>query len=92
MTFPQQTRERESKRVPLYRQLIDYDALPEWALVSISEVQVLTRMRKTKIEQLIKDGKFRAPTKHGGIRVWPIGYVRAWCVAMGQPSNEEGGE
>jgi predicted DNA-binding transcriptional regulator AlpA len=85
--IPQQTedlypgRRRAVRAIPKYREAVDYDALPDWALIGIAEVTMLTRCGKTKIERLIESGLFAKPGKHGKDRVWPVGYVRQWCAA-----------
>lgn len=68
----------------------DYERLPDWTLLSISEVELLSGMSRSVIDRRVKEGVFAAPKYHGKDRVWSLGYVRQWCRQFGQ-HVEEGG-
>jgi predicted DNA-binding transcriptional regulator AlpA len=75
-----------------WEKMPDYERLPHWALVNMSEVAVLTGMAHSAIERRIREGSFAPPNKHGKNRVWSLGYVRQWCEQFGQHFPAEGGE
>ena len=74
--------------VPKYRSNIDwermpdYDRLPDWTLITMAEVGMLTSMSHTSIEKKVKEGEFRAPVRHGRNRMWHLGYVREWIKGL----------
>ncbi|TVQ34584.1 MAG: hypothetical protein EA376_00040 [Phycisphaeraceae bacterium] len=82
---PRRQRPRDTAAIPRYRAGARYDDLPDWALLGIAEVALLTRMTKSKIEEFVKKGEFAAPSRHGKARVWSLGYVRQWCIEKGTP-------
>ncbi|MCA1775116.1 MAG: hypothetical protein LC676_05770 [Loktanella sp.] len=69
----------------------DYSRLPDFSLVGISEVAVITGMSPSVIEKRVKANEFAAPRKHGKNRIWTLGYVRKWCEQFAQSFDEEGG-
>ena len=73
-----------------WEKMPDYDRLPNWALLNMSEVAVLTGMAHSAIERRIREGSFAPPNKHGKNRVWSLGYVRGWCEQFGQHAPEGG--
>jgi predicted DNA-binding transcriptional regulator AlpA len=68
----------------------DYSRLPDYALLGMSEVAVITGMSHSVIERRVRDGDFAAPKYHGKSRIWSLGYVRQWCEQFGQSLNEGG--
>ena len=60
----------------------NYDKLPDWALLGVSEVGVVTGMSRTALDARVAEGSFPKPSKHGKNRVWSLGQVRAWCLSV----------
>lgn len=60
----------------------DYDKLPDWALLGVAEVGVVTGMSRTALDQRVESGSFPKPSYHGKNRVWSLGQVRAWCLSV----------
>jgi predicted DNA-binding transcriptional regulator AlpA len=92
------TRPRPIPGVPKFRsganwsKMPDYDRLPDWALLNMSEVAVLTGMAHSAIERRIREGSLAPPSKHGKNRVYSLGYIRQWCEKFGQHVPEGGAE
>ncbi len=72
-----------------YSRIPDYEKLPGFTLIGISEVQILTGMSRSVVERRIKAGQFPAARKNGKDRVWPLGVVREWCERMAYADEEE---
>ncbi|SLN09971.1 hypothetical protein ROJ8625_00131 [Roseivivax jejudonensis] len=60
----------------------DYDRLPMWSLIGVSEVSILTGLSRTALDARLAEGTFPAPSKHGKNRVWSLQQVRNWCVSV----------
>lgn len=92
MNIPQQTEQealreicqspRQNPAVPIFREGVRYADLPDWSLVGLAEVALLTRTSKSKLERMIINGQFEPPRRHGNNRVWSLGYIRQWCTAV----------
>lgn len=84
------TTPRPVRGIPKYRsgsdwsQMPDYAKLPDYSLIGIAEVSILTGMSISVVERRVKDGNFAAPNYHGKDRVWSLGYVRQWCEQFAQ--------
>lgn len=65
-----------------WSQMPDYERMPAFTLIGISEVCLLTGFGKSAIERRIRDGRFPAPHKVATRdRKWQLGTVRDWCKA-----------
>lgn len=60
----------------------DFSRLPDWTLLGISEVKLLTGLSDTAIGGRVKDGSFPPPGTHGKNRVWRLVDIRDWCNAV----------
>ena len=65
--------------------------MEKYRLMIIDEVLAETRMGRTKLYQLISEGRFPKQADHGkGSSVWARGKVDFWidCVIKGEPYSE----
>lgn len=67
---------------------VDWSTAPDWALVKISEVEILSGMSRTALALRLKEGTFPAPSKHGKDRCWSLGSIRRWCQAVTAESDK----
>ena len=70
------------RQVTDWSTVADFDRLPDWALIGLNEVGLLTGMSRTAIERRVAEGVMPAPRKHGQNRVWALGAIRAWCRSV----------
>ena len=60
----------------------DWAAMPDWALLSVRDVQQLSGLSRTALEVRIADGRFPKANKHGKDRIWSLGSIRRWCQSI----------
>ena len=79
---PEPRRSNKPGPVKTRTKTADWEQMPEWALLNLRDVLHVTGLSNTALDARIADGSFPQPSKHGKNRVWSLGQVRAWCLAV----------
>lgn len=61
-----------------YRQTLDFRTLPDEAFIKFREVCAITATSPAVLQKRVQNGDFPPPVRHGNLRVWPWGEVKAW--------------